>query len=384
MEEQNPALKGGGVVLQSSDAHQHASGLKRFEAWLETLGCAHHVRSAPTAPGTHRFWMDADWVHTWAPEADTTTLCARLGLDTEGNAEDLEREILYALLLGPVAFVYPGFEELAAAVRIRSNIVRAARRTALAFHTTKIERPTDCWAYAEGRGFTVLPGVPLCDALRKASQPEPGGEQYAFSCYRATEYVILLGIAQELERSNPALLQDLQRHWEVRAIMSGQFHDVFLREYGSMEQPLPPRYYVPGDRLWFRNPDEVSSDVSGYEGSWVFYMGGGLFSNFWNREHPFTLTTKCVEIFHWRHGTYRDADGELQMDEAVVAAHVRATLNDPQQLAQVLQQMMRLREPKGVYVAGGCIDTTREYPRWVCPQTTDLQLPPLLAYGVLP
>lgn len=375
MDVQNPEQNHGGIVLQSQDASGHAQAVQHFQAWLEALGLSAHVRFAQSAPNTHRFWMEADWVRTWAPAFDTTQLCARLGLDTENNAHDLEREILYALLLGPVPFVYPSWDELAAAVRVRSNIVRAARRTALAFHTTKIERPTDCWIYTEGRGFTVLPGVPLCDALRKASQPADGAEQYAFSCYRATEYVILLGIAEELAHSNPALLQDLQRYWESRAIMSGQFHEVFLREYGAMEQPLPPRYYVPGDRLWFRNPDEASSDVSGYEGSWVFYMGGGLFSNFWNRAQPYTLTAKCVEIFHWRHGTYLDAEGELRMDEAVVAERVHATLQDPQQLAQVLQQMLRLREPKGVYVAGGCIDTTREYPRGVCPQTTDLRLP---------
>src|SRR3546814_17994260 len=76
----------------------------------------------------------------------------------------------------------------------------------------------------------------------------------------------------------------LQRQWETRAIMSGQFHDVFLHEFGSMTEPLPPKYYIPGDRLWFRNPDEHSSNVEGYEGSWVFYVGDGLFTNFWKRD----------------------------------------------------------------------------------------------------
>ena len=43
--------------------------------------------------------------------------------------------------------------------------------------------------------------------------------------------------------------------------------------------------------------------------------------------------------------------------------------------AQILDVMLRLREPKGVYQSGGCIDSSREYPRWVCPGTADMVLP---------
>ena len=157
--------------------------------------------------------------------------------------------------------------------------------------------------------------------------------------------------------------------------MSGAFHDVFLHEYGSMAAPLPPKYYVPGDRLWFRNPDERSADVTGYEGSWVFYLGDGLFSNFWKRDAPFTLTAKCLEIYHWRHGVYLDAAGQPQMDENIVAERVRASQNDPAECGRILQRMLRLRDPKGVYRQGGCIDTTREYPRCILPGSADIRLP---------
>jgi hypothetical protein len=138
---------------------------------------------------------------------------------------------------------------------------------------------------------------------------------------------------------------------------------------------LPPKYHVPGDRLWFRNPDERSSDVTGYEGSWVMYLGNGLFSNFWKCGKPYTLPGKCIEIYHWRSGVYRDANGELQMDEAVVEEHVNATLRDPSEVERILARMMRLRDPKGVYADGGCIDTSREYPRWVCPGSSDILQP---------
>ncbi|MFZ5510759.1 MAG: hypothetical protein ACOZCP_11970, partial [Pseudomonadota bacterium] len=63
------------------------------------------------------------------------------------------------------------------------------------------------------------------------------------------------------------------------------------------------------------------------------------------------------------------------IDEAVVEERVRQSLNDPQEVARILGIMLRLREPKGVYVDGGCIDTSREYPRWVRPGTSDMVLP---------
>lgn len=355
-------------------------GSPRESRALDELLAAHDLRdralSVDEDGGSARRLRLLDTIAAaWAPDHDTTRLPATLGLDTLERRADLEREILVALLASPVAVDFPSSDELLAAIHIRRNIVEAGRRTMLDFHTTEAERPADCWRYDEDRGFVVLPGHSLVEALRKATQPGPGGQVYSFSCYRATEYVILLGIAEELALGNPALLAQLQRQCEIRVIRSGQFHDVFLREYGSQESPLPVGYYVPGDRLWFRNPDEASSDIAGYEGSWVLYLGGGLFTNFWKREQPYTLQSKCLEIYHWRHGTYRNADGELAMDEALVERRVAESAADPAQTARILQQMMRLREPKGCYRHGGCIDTTREAPRWVCPGTADLILP---------
>jgi len=310
---------------------------------------------------------------------DTTGLCQRLGLDSINVAADLSREILLAMLLAPAGFqfCFPSYSELASAVRVREYIVEAARKTTLAFDTMATERPADCWQHIRGSGFTLRPGHSLITALKKATQPEESGALYAFSCYRATEYVILAGVAQELQRCNPELFERLQRLWQTRAIMSGEFHDVFLVESGSVAHPLPLKYYVPGDRVWFRNPDDRSSDITGYEGSWVMYLGGGLFSNFWKRAKPYTLTAKCVEVYHWRDATYYNADGELQLDEARVEQLVDATMQDPAAVERILARMMRLREPSGVYVDGGCIDASREYPRRVCPGSCDLVLPTL-------
>jgi hypothetical protein len=215
----------------------------------------------------------------------------------------------------------------------------------------------------------------LIEALISATQPEATGKLYDFSCYRATEYVILLGLAQEAGQHNPSLLAQLQQVNEKHAIRSGLFHEVFLHEYGSQETPLPAGFYVPGDRVWFRNPDERSSDVTGYEGSWVIYTGSGLFSNFWKRDQPFTLQSKCIEIYHWRDGVKTNAAGDLWMDETIVDACVHETMQDPAKVQHILQQMMRIRDPKNVYADGGCVDATRECPKQIFPTATELVLP---------
>lgn len=342
---------------------------------LDALGLRQLVAEAGLAEGAG-FALAPHWSATFAADGDTMCLCRDLGLDTEASVIDLEREIVLAMLAAPRPLRFPGFAEFLSSVAVRRNIVQAARRTQLAFGTSHAERPESHWTYDEDRGFTILPGQPLIEALRLATQPDAnGGKLYAFSCYRATEYVILLGIAQELERVNPSLLADLQRQWERKAIMSGRYHDVFLTEFGSMEEPLPPRWYVPGDRVWFRNPDEASADASGYEGSWVIYLGNGLFANFWKRNEPYSFVRKCVEVWHWRHGTYMDAEGELRMDEEVVEARVRATMAAPIELARVLERMARPRDGRGVYAEGGCIDVSREFPRQVCPGSAGIVLP---------
>jgi hypothetical protein len=365
----------GGILIRAASSADRAMARNAFLEQISKLGIDRYVATADERNGRSiRFWLHSKYRHELAPGHNTLHLCEKLDLHPLTSTGDLEKEILLAMLAGPVTFEYPSYAELITSVHIRRNIVEAARYTTLSFHTSKIERPTDYWMYSLESGFTLLPGKPLIEALRMATQPGLSGQQYSFSCYRATEYVILLGIAQELAACNPELLHQLQLRWESKAIMSGRFHEVFLHEYGSMDAPLPPEYYVPGDRLWFRNPDERSSDVTGYEGSWVIYLGNGLFTNFWKCDKPYTMMAKCVEIYHWRSGVYQDAQGNPQIDEAVVEDHVRATMNDPTEVERIVERMMRLRDPKGIYADGGCIDTSREYPRYVCPGTSGIIL----------
>ena len=63
------------------------------------------------------------------------------------------------------------------------------------------------------------------------------------------------------------------------------------------------------------------------------------------------------------------------MDEAAVEEAISATMSDTAEVEHILARMMRFRDSVDVNADGGCIDVSREYPRWVCPGTCDLVLP---------
>jgi hypothetical protein len=336
------------------------------QAFMRHHGVEQGLRIEPLR-GLTTCSMQPFWVEAHAPQCNTLMLYAL--------ADNLTQEILWSLLISPCVFTFNSLEALASAVRVRENIVQAARKTALAFQTEAAERPAEYWHYVEDAGFILQPQTCLIKALISATQPEATGKRYDFSCYRASEYVILLGLAQEAEKHHPALLSSLQRLNQVHAVRSGQFHEVFLHEYGSLESPLPAQFFVPGDRIWFRNPHEASSDVTGYEGSWVIYIGGGLFSNFWNRDQPYSLSAKCIEIYHWRDGLQTHANGEVWIDETIVEACVAQTLQDPEKIQKILSVMMRMRDDKGIYAEGGCLDASRECPKQIHFTDCELQLP---------
>ncbi len=345
--------------------------------WFASVGIPSAAVAATIQSGQHpaaQFQLLPEYAEAWLPNSDTLELARRLGLASRHNPADLEQEILVAMLGSPMPFEFPSGEEFESAVRIRKSIAEAARKTRLEFRTHEAERPEDYWRYDDDRGFILRPGRCLVDALVQATQPEASGRLYSFSCWRATEYVALLGIAREVIDRNPALYERLSRQAETRALKAAAFERACLRKHGSITQPLPPRYFVPGDRTWFRNPDRISADITGYEGSFTFYLGAGEFADFWRPGLTYTLATKCLTIYHWRNGVVHDADGDPQIDEAIVERRVQESLDDPQDTRRILEEMVRVQDPPDVF-DGGCIEPHRETPRMVCPGTEDLGLP---------
>lgn len=276
----------------------------------------------------------------WCPGFDTLqmrSLAHEMGLSDKQN---LEREVVLAMLAAPETMTFRSVAQLESHIRIRVHIARAAAKTSLAFNTEAAERPSEYWQGDSEKGFVIRQGVGLEEAIIAATQPEVTGRQYEFSCYRAAEYLVLLGLAQEAKLVNPTYLNELEAQCRQQVPRSDPFQTTYVYEYGTPDKPIPMHYYVPGDRLWFKNPDDRSSDVKGFEGSWVFYLGGGLYSNFWRRDKPFDLTSKCLEIYHWRDGAYVNSSGALSMDESIVEQQVELTRQSPEKLNRVMSKMM--------------------------------------------
>jgi hypothetical protein len=238
--------------------------------------------------------------------------------------------------------------------------VQVASRTELNFDTSSITRPQAYWIYTKENGFLLRQGVSLADGLERALCPDVSGFTYAFSCQRASEYLMLYAVVRELSKVNQAGLHAVEEQWRKRALTGDDFLFRFLEERGTRVNPMPMRYYIPGDRIWFKNPDDHSSDIEGYEGSWVIYLGGGRFCNLWDRQSPYTLEEKCLEIYYWSKSTAVNSNGMLYMNEDAVKEQVEEALRDPAIQRSILEKMMVYRDPTGVYADGGCIDLSRD------------------------
>ncbi|MEY5051439.1 MAG: hypothetical protein RLZZ619_1369 [Pseudomonadota bacterium] len=190
--------------LQKMQAH-----LQKYSLW----DCVDYHSSQINDAYCNHFSLKQSYQNQWAPNWDTTRLYASMSIDGRQNKDDLDKEILVAMLLATIPFTFPSYEELLSAIHIRHYVVDAGYRAALNFDTEAAERPVDYWHYDEEAGFLLNKGKSIIDALVKATQPDDIHQAYSFSCYRATEYVILLSIAKELKNANPALLKRLEERF---------------------------------------------------------------------------------------------------------------------------------------------------------------------------
>jgi hypothetical protein len=311
---------------------------------------------------------DLSWLHLSAndrlqvlcPNFDTAPIQAYLSghrLDSESR---MVAEIILAMALSPQTIPFKTTREFKSVLRMRRNAVDVASRTELSFDTNAITRPQAYWVYTKENGFLLRQGVSLAEGLERALCPDVSGSTYAFSCQRASEYLMLYAVVRELSKVNQAGLHAVEEQWRKRALTGDDFLFRFLEERGTRENPMPMRYYIPGDRIWFKNPDDHSSDIEGYEGSWVIYLGGGRFCNLWDRQSPYTLEEKCLEIYYWSKSTAVNSNGMLYMNEDAVKEQVEEALRDPAIQRSILEKMMVYRDPTGVYADGGCIDLSRD------------------------
>lgn len=366
----------GGICIVKG-SHADASGAERYiKDWCEEHGLSALVEiSQHPVLGQHAVHVHASQqLRELTPNFDTRQLASQLALLTKESAEDLHREIFLCMAASPVAYSFPTRAELFASIRARGHVVQTARRTELEFEVTQLSRPVSFWDQNDEGAFVLRPGESLVEALEAALCPDVSGRRFSFSCREASEYLMLFGLAKELQATNPPLLEELAAHWRYAPLIADDFNDAFLFERGSRDRPFPKHCYVPGGRVWFKNPDEHSVEADGFEGSWVCSLGCGEFVNLWDKTKPYSIEQKCVEIYHWRHGVYTLGSGTVAMNEDLVGEKMIATLSDAEETRRILAQMMEYRAPPGVYGTGGCIDMSRDSLKWVCKGTSNIRL----------
>ena len=336
--------------------------LRQTQRCLRSLGIDDLVECSLSTGGNERHLhvRASHRLLALCPDFDTANITTFLRTHQPNRDRALISEIILAMALSPDVVYFGSEQELKSNLRMRCTVVQVASRTELNFDTSSITRPQAYWIYTKENGFLLRQGVSLADGLERALCPDVSGFTYAFSCQRASEYLILYAVVCELQKVNKTGLNDVEQQWRKRALTGDDFLFRFLGERGTRENPMPMRYYIPGDRIWFKNPDDHSSDIEGYEGSWVIYLGSGRFCNLWDRHRPYTLEEKCLEIFYWSKSTAVNDSGVLFMNEDLVKEQVNKALNDPALSRSILEKMMVYRDPTGVYADGGCIDLSRD------------------------
>ena len=336
--------------------------LRQAQRCLRYLGIDDFVDCSLSTGGNerHLHFRASHRLLVLCPDFDTANITTFLRTHQPQKDPALMSEIILAMALSPNVVYFGSEQELKSNLRMRCTVVKVASRTELNFDTSSITRPQAYWIYTKENGFLLRQGVSLADGLERALCPDVSGYTYAFSCQRASEYLILYAVVCELQRVNKTGLNDVEQQWRKRALTGDDFLFRFLGERGTRENPMPMRYYIPGDRIWFKNPDDHSSDIEGFEGSWVIYLGGGRFCNLWDCRSPYTLEEKCLEIYYWSQCVEVSPAGVPWMNEAVVKERVQLALDDPAIKKPILQKMMVYRDPTGVYADGGCIDLSRD------------------------
>lgn len=352
-----------GVAVKQAVHTDSSLVLSRANAWLEKLGIDALITPSysSNAESAYLHLTANARLHEFCPDLDTSTIANALGLDASKDAQQgIVAETLLAMTLSPETLQFSNARELISNIRMRMHAVNIAARTELNFDTNSITRPQAYWVHSKENGFLLRQGVSLAEGIERALCPDVSGYTYSFSCQRASEYLMLYAVVRELLKVNKEALHETEAQWRKRALTGDDFLFRFLEERGTRDNPMPMRYYIPGDRIWFKNPDDHSSDIEGFEGSWVIYLGGGRFCNLWDRQRPYTLEEKCLEIYYWSQCVEVSSAGVPWMNEAVVKERVQLALSDPSIKNPILQKMMVYRDPAGVYADGGCIDLSRD------------------------
>jgi len=197
----------------------------------------------------------------------------------EGNVPDIDkfisthrldsfsRGVLGQMYEGRERFEYGSPEQLLFELKLRKNIVEAARKLGGSRFSFRVFRKSKCneeyWIRTPNGGFQLRRGVSPYKAIRDIYL---NGHLYGTEC--ATAMVIVYYIA--LTDSMP------------EDVFNRMYPDIYLMDWQQIAPVLRLRdyegdlVYLPGDARYFRNPD-VNPLTPEWQGENVIYLGNGLY-----------------------------------------------------------------------------------------------------------
>ncbi len=230
-----------------------------------------------------------------------------------------KKEILLALLQHGRLTEFSGSECHVTALKehigIRQNIVAWAEY--LSWHWPDGSYAE--WNEKYWKRGTPQPGFPLHEAVNDAFINQ---DKYALGCYTATKLVIVQGVLDyyhrikkdpaQLKRVEARLSADGEPLVDVEPGKMWDFEKDFdpekLQRSGKLlriQYGVAPKNFIPGDWAYFLNPDPVSSQKTGYEGSSTIYLGRDLFVDYFDdHDHDYTYEEKLDEVYQWRNGVF--------------------------------------------------------------------------------
>lgn len=186
----------------------------------------------------------------------------------EALEDPFQRELLQKMEDSAARYAFPSKEALLFELSLRQEIVRAARelsRLPFAFAVFRDVRANPAfWEVTAEGGMRVLPQVSPYTAIRNIYE-EP--RLYATECATAMVIVTLKALTEVFSQDQ------FDRMFPSITLMNWHYLPPLLRSIGI---PRAVAEFLPGDRLYFRNP-EVDPAMAHLQGENVIDLGEGLF-----------------------------------------------------------------------------------------------------------
>ncbi|MEI6655239.1 MAG: hypothetical protein WCP45_10755 [Verrucomicrobiota bacterium] len=192
---------------------------------------------------------------------------------------------------------------------------------------------------------TPVPGHALPTVFRDAFLHQ---KLYVIGCYTATKLSMVHGVldyysrikqdGKTLARIEAALMADGEPLTYIEPAKMWFFEDDYPGEDRAREgklvcliEEVASDNFIPGDWAYFLNPDPITCQKTGYEGSNSIYLGRDKFDDYYNEhDHSYSFRQKLDEVYQWRNHVFnrkRDRAKIKPLDEN----QFKSLTNDPAQ-----------------------------------------------------